>query len=79
MNQTEAMETVLEAADIFCRLNLLEKGRPMVMVKIGNGDSHNLVSALRKITPRVQRMRARLDFSRAKKAGKQSRPSWAAP
>lgn len=38
-----------------------------------------LGAALKKVKPRVERMRSRLDFARAKTAGKLNRPSWATP
>ncbi len=74
MNQTEAYEEVIKAAQQ--RLTISEDEA------LRCGQSHalpKLAQALRKVLPRVQRMRTRLDFSRARKAGKQSRPSWATP
>lgn len=73
MNLTEAWEMVIKAAEITQRL-----------IERGDLDEDacgipRLTQALTKVTPRVQRMRARLDFIRAKKAGKQNRPSWATP
>lgn len=72
MNQTEAWEIVWNAA--VERLSHLTLKRPKQAAKCAR-----LERALSKCAPRVQRMRARLDFSRAKRAGKQSRPSWATP
>lgn len=66
MNQTEAWEAVLLAAEAYERIMTLRDARP-------------LQRALAKVKPRVTRMRARLDFIRARKAGKLNRPSWATP
>jgi hypothetical protein len=74
MNLTEAWEEVIKAAEQ--RLAISEDDA------LRHGKSHalpKLAQALRKVRPRVERMRSRLDFSRAKKAGKQTRPSWATP
>lgn len=74
MNQTEAWETVEKAA--LERLIYLTRRAKTPAKK---QECRALRIALIKVGPRVHRMRARLDFSRAKKAGKQSRPSWATP
>jgi acyl-coenzyme A synthetase/AMP-(fatty) acid ligase len=74
MNLTEAMEEILKAAEqrlIISEDEALRHGKSHALPK--------LAQALRKIRPRVEHMRERLDFSRAKKAGKQTRPSWATP
>lgn len=71
MNVTEAWEAVIRAADWMVRTG--EKTDPKA------GPVVELRAALKKVTPRVQRMRSRLDFIRAKKAGKQTRPNWATP
>jgi hypothetical protein len=74
MNQTESWEEVIKAAEQ--RLSISEDEA------LRHGKSHalpSLAKALRKVRPRVERMRARLDFSRARKAGKLTRPSWATP
>jgi hypothetical protein len=74
MNQTEAWEAVGNAALehlswLACRAKTLKQQQEVKLLK----------RAIQKVAPRVQRMRARLDFSRARKAGKQTRPSWATP
>lgn len=74
MNQTEAWEEVFKAAEQRFAISEDEALR--------HGKSHalpSLAKALRKVRPRVERMRTRLDFARAKKAGKLNRPSWATP
>lgn len=73
MNQTEAWETVIKAAKI--SLALIERGD----LDDDACDTPKLATALRKVAPRVERMRARLDFLRARKAGTLNRPSWATP
>lgn len=74
MNQTEAMEAVYNGAvQHLGRLFLRAKSRKQKQ------ECKALERALHKVWPRVERMRARLDFSRARKAGTQSRPSWATP
>lgn len=72
MNITEAYEAVYMAAVAY----LAKQKRNS---KSAQREQANLERALKKISPRIQRMRSRLDFSRARRAGKQSRPSWATP
>jgi len=71
MNQTEAWEVVIKAADWMVRT--AEKTNPKA------GPVIELRTALKKVKPRVERMRSRLDFARARKAGTLNRPSWATP
>lgn len=74
MNQTEAWEEVIKAAEqrlIISEDEALRHGKSHALPK--------LAQALRKIRPRVERMRSRLDVVRARKAGKPTRPSWATP
>jgi hypothetical protein len=67
MNLTESWELVIRAAEL-CR----DDPRWSAAMP-------RLAKALTKVKPRVERMRSRLDFSRARKAGTQTRPSWATP
>lgn len=70
MNQTEAFEAVYQAA--VERLSHFTARRQ-------DKQRATLERALNKVFPRVQRMRQRLDFIRAKRAGTLNRPSWATP
>lgn len=73
MNLTEAYELILKAAG--SRLLIDEYEEP----RTGKRSFPDLEKAIRKIQPRVERMRARLDSTRARKAGKPTRPKWATP
>lgn len=74
MNQTEAWELVFAAAVArYARMALTAKS------KAERQAVKDMDVALKKVSLRVHRMRARLDFARARKAGKQTRPSWATP
>lgn len=72
MNQTEAWEAVYGAA--FAALSLGIRSGMMEA-----DEQRRLAAACKKVKPRVERMRSRLDFARARKAGKLNRPSWATP
>lgn len=71
MTVTEAFEWVTAAAE-----TMVQKADEQRMKDEG---IENLRRALKRVQPRVQRMRARLDFARARRAGKLNRPSWATP
>ena len=71
MNVTEAYEWVATAAQ-----TMVQRADQQGMQDEG---IENLRRALKHVQPRVHRMRSRLDFIRAKKAGKQTRPNWATP
>jgi len=68
MNLTESWELVIKAAEL-CRDDPAGLGL----------QTPHLAKAIKKVKPRVERMRARLDFIRARKAGKPTGPSWAIP
>lgn len=69
MNQTEAWEIVIKAAE--SRLFIADSEAAHAFPK--------LAAALKKVKPRVERMRSRLNFARARKAGTLNRPQWATP
>lgn len=77
MNQTEAWETVWQAAALW------EAAHPGGKVHVFSGDDHDaeypLLKALMKTGPKVYRMRSRLDHQRARRAGKPKCPKWAEP
>jgi hypothetical protein len=73
MNMTEAWEVVIRAAEI-----------AQTLVERGDLDDEacgiaNLSRAITKVKPRAGRMRSRVDFARARKAGPLNRPKWATP
>lgn len=73
MNNTEAWEMVIKAAQNFAQIDETEatiNGAPMMP---------KLNAALKRVTPRVDRMRSRLDAIRAQKSGKPNCPKWAMP
>lgn len=72
MNITEAYEAVLMAA-----VAHLSKQRGNS--KKAQREQSYLERALKKVSPRIARMRSRLDFHRARKQGTLNRPSWATP
>jgi hypothetical protein len=69
MNATEAYRHVLNAA---IALHQVRTVQPRWM--IGVCTQKQLVTAIRKITPRVQRMEARLNKARAKRRTSTNRP-----
>lgn len=72
MTITEAYEAVYLAAVAHLAK---QKGTSKAALR----EQASLERALKKISPRIHRMRARLDVSRARRAGKPSRPAWATP
>lgn len=76
MNQTEAYETVLQAAKFFRDANRVRGGTDDIYIDEGHGNQ-NLKVAIRKVAPRVARMRKRLDAQRAKNKPKPfNGPGW---
>lgn len=73
MNLTEAYELILKAAASRMLIDEFEQPRT------GKLSFPKLDQAIRKIQPRIQRRRTRLDVTRARKAGKPTRPSWTTP
>lgn len=73
MNNTEAWEMVIKAAEKFAQIDETEAtlNGALMMPK--------LKAALNRVTPRVERMRSKLDFMRAARAGKPKLPAWMAP
>jgi hypothetical protein len=72
VNQTEAWEWVLGAAE----------GLIYHAEKQGLPDDEGLRAlrkAVPKVKPKIERMRARLDDSRARRAGKPKLPAWMKP
>lgn len=72
MNQTEAWELVVRAAE----------SRLFIADIEAQQDAHAFpkpATALKKIKPRVERMRSRLDFARARRAGKPRCPKGLEP
>jgi len=74
MNQTEAWEAVYNAA-----LERLSWQVLRAKTRAQKAECKTLERALRKVGTRVHRMRSRLEFARARKAGTLNRPSWATP
>jgi len=73
MNQTEAYELVLKAAQNFLQIDETES------TLTGHRMMPRLQAAINKVEPRVNRMRSKLDFLRSTRAGKPNLPSWMAP
>lgn len=73
MNNTEAWEMVIKAAENFMRIDETESAAT------GTRMMPKLQAALNRVTPRVDRMRAKLDFARAARSGRPKLPSWMAP
>jgi hypothetical protein len=71
MNQTEAWEAVLKAAQLF------HHSFPGACVTPEGGKPQKLSLALLKVTPKVKRMRERLDALRARRKPIKSGPEWA--
>ncbi|MES2596045.1 MAG: hypothetical protein V4662_11945 [Verrucomicrobiota bacterium] len=71
MNLTESWELVLRAARNFEMIDETES------TVTGKRLMPNLATALKKVAPRIERMRSRLDSARARKAGKPKCPRWA--
>lgn len=69
MNVTESHEMLVRAAEWI--LDRYGDDRP--------GEFAKLPAALRIMKPRAQRMRERLDFHRARRAGTPKGPAWASP
>ncbi len=70
MNQTEANEAVLKAAELF------EARVPGACVTLPSGRVIRLSVAIRKVTPKIARMRSRLDALRARKTPVKNGPQW---
>jgi hypothetical protein len=70
MNQTEAWEAVLKAAQLF------HSSTPGACVTPEGGKPQKLSVALLKVTPRIKRMRERLDALRARRKPMTNGPEW---
>lgn len=67
MNQTEAWELVIRAAEMCQQDERWRNAMP------------RLAKAISRTKPKVEKMRARLDDQRARRAGKPKCPAWARP
>lgn len=73
MNLTECWQLVLNAAVAF------EEEQVRAVAMYGTRGMPELSTAIHKVRPKVERMQARLEALRARRAGKPLRPKWAEP